>query len=99
MELDDEIHRIALETQNAADSALLLFLRNCDVGTVDEQYKRFKNFCRSHQFISADSEDGFPPIYICSNESCPLHTYYAVHGEDHCELAWAQMPYEKGNVK
>lgn len=68
--------------------------RNCDVGTSDEQSERFKNFCRNHQFISVDSEDGFPPVYVCSNESCPLHGYYIVHGEDNCELAWAQMSYE-----
>lgn len=73
--------------------------RNCDVGIPDEQSERFKNFCRNHQFISVDSEDGFPPVYVCSNESCPLHGYYIVHGEDNCELAWAQMPYESQNSK
>lgn len=70
--------------------------RNCDVGSAEAQVERFKNFCRNHQFISADSEDGFPPVYVCSNESCPLHDYYIAHGEDNCELAWAQKPYEEG---
>ena len=31
-ELDDEIHRIALEAQNMADGVLSLSHRNCDVG-------------------------------------------------------------------
>ena len=39
-ELDDEIHRIALEAQNVADSVLLLSLRNCDVVTDKEQADR-----------------------------------------------------------
>lgn len=78
----------------AAHAALALPPRNCDVGTPDEQSECFKNFCRNHQSISVDSEDGFPPVYVCSNESCPLHGYYIVHGEDNCELAWAQMLYE-----
>lgn len=68
--------------------------RNCDVGTSEDQGERFKHFCRNHQFISVDSEDGFPLVLVCSNKSCPLHGYYIAHGEDNCELAWAQMPYE-----
>ena len=88
-----------LEIDRIVEAALAAPQRNCNVGTIDEQYKRFKNFCRTHQFISDDSEDGFPPVYVCSNESCPLHNYYIAHNEDHCELAWAQLPYIKGGVK
>ena len=47
-ELDDEIHRIALEYQNMADGVLLLSPRNCDVGTADEWADRFLRFCNSH---------------------------------------------------
>ena len=64
------------------------------MGTAEEQAERFRNFCRNHQFVSGDSEDDSTPMYVCSNESCPLHDYYIAHGEDNCELAWAQMPYE-----
>lgn len=45
-ELDDEIHRIALEAQNMADGVLSLSPRNCDVGTAEEQSRRFCAFCR-----------------------------------------------------
>ena len=83
------------------DCALAAPPRNCEVGTAEEQGERFKNFCRNHQFISVDLEDHFPPVYVCSNESCPLHDYYIAHGEDNCELAWAKMPYveKKGGAK
>ncbi len=83
--------------EKMARTALAKPARNCDVRTSEDQGERFKNFCRNHQFISVDSEDGFPPMYICSNESCPLHGYYIAHGEDNCELAWGQMPYEEGD--
>lgn len=85
--------------ETVVSSAVAAPPRNCDVGTSEDQGVRFKNFCRNHQFISVDSEDGFPPMYVCSNESCPLHGYYIAHGEDNCELAWAQMPYESQNGK
>ena len=85
---------------NLCDECLAMPPRNCDVGTAEEHAERFKKFCRNHQFISVESEDGFPPVYVCSNESCPLHDYYIAHGEDSCELAWAQMPYaEEGGAK
>ena len=89
------------EALRKAKAALAEPPRNCEVGTAEEQAERFKNFCRNHQFISSDSEDGFPPVYVCSNESCPLHDYYIAHGEDNCELAWAKMPYveKKGGAK
>lgn len=77
-----------------ANAALALPLHQCEVGTAEEQYRRYKCFCKSHQYISCDSEEGFPPIYVCSDKSCPLHRFYLEHGEDACEFAWAQMPYE-----
>lgn len=48
-ELDDEIHRIALEAQNNADGVLLLSPRNCDVGTVADQVRRYQAFCKRHR--------------------------------------------------
>jgi hypothetical protein len=91
--LDENCAVDPVEIRDIARAALAESVRNYEVGTSDEQAERFKNFCRNHQFISSDSEDGFPPVYVCSNESCPLHDYYITHGEDNCELAWAQMPY------
>ena len=54
--------------------------RNCDVGTVEEQAKRFHSFCESNKQCG--------DVYSC--ERCQLNSI-----ED-CELAWAQMPYEEG---
>lgn len=58
--------------------------KNCDVGTADEQLKRFKDFCR---MISKDE--------IC--DGCPLLAQCSTL--EHCTLAWAQMPYEDGCAK
>ena len=92
--LDENCAVDPVEIRDLARAALAAPPRNCDIGTAEENGERFKNFCRNHQFISVDSEDNFPPVYVCSNESCPLHDYYIAHGEDNCELAWAQLPYE-----
>jgi len=64
-----------------AKTALAAPPRNCDVGTAEEQLKRFKDFCR---IISKDETcDGCPLFPQCSTL-------------EHCTLAWAQMPYEEG---
>ena len=86
-------HRDLCEAKTAIQKALSEPPRQCNVGTAEEQYIRYKCFCKSHQYIGADSEEGFPPIYVCSDKSCPLHRFYLEHGEDACEFAWAQMPY------
>ena len=59
--------------------------RNCDVGTPEEQLKRFKDFCR---IISKDETcDGCPLLPQCSTL-------------EHCTLKWAQMPYaQEGGAK
>lgn len=64
----------------AAHAALALPPRNCDVGTVLEQAKRFAEFCHQHKHPESE----------CLN--CPL----LFQAEGHCELAWAQMPYNEG---
>ena len=51
--------------------------RNCDVGTAEEQDRRFKKFCNKH---CRGSNARFPCL------TCPLPVYK-------CQLAWAQMPY------
>lgn len=57
--------------------------RQCDAGTVEEQEKRFQDFCDDSQV-----DEDFTSM--CAR--CTLRR------EKHCELAWAQMPYvaEKG---
>jgi len=56
---------------------------NCEVGTVQEQSERFRDYCEAHKDKYAEC------LY------CPLV------GETggHCELAWAQMPYEESEAK
>lgn len=58
---------------------LAIPLRNCDVGTAEEQAERMRLYCNSH----GEDESG---CFRC--EKCPFLT------DERCELAWAQMPYE-----
>ena len=57
--------------------------RNCDVGTAEEQGKRFKKFCSEHQ----------APWHGCTD--CPL----LMPISEKCALLWAQMPYEEVGAK
>lgn len=101
-ELDDEIHRIALEAQNMADGVLSLSPRNCDVGTAEEQMERFKEYCQSNMQYYQDmfgTHEGAGG-WDC-REDCPIGKMVDKNDSfcDHCELLWAQMPYEEGGAK
>ena len=72
-----------LELKQIAEAAISSTPRNCDIGTVEEQAKRFHSFCKSNK------QPG--DVYSC--ERCQLNSI-----ED-CELAWSQMPYEEGGEK
>lgn len=61
------------------DAALSAPALNCEVGTVEEQSERFHAYCEAHKDNDAEC------LY------CPL---FGQTG-GHCELAWAQMPYEE----
>ena len=64
---------------------LAIPLRNCDVGTAEEQAERMRLYCNSH----GEDESG---CFRC--DKCPFLTV------ERCELAWAQMPYEaEGGAK
>ena len=65
-----------------AKAALAEPLRNCDVGTAEEQTERFKDLCRKYR-------RGPGPRANC--KGCPIQ-----HESPHvgCTFAWAQMPYE-----
>lgn len=69
------------------DAALLEQpVRNCEVGTLEEQAKRFTEFCYKNRNVRRCCGD------------CPA---FNREGFAECELAWAQMPYEaneKGEV-
>jgi hypothetical protein len=64
-------------------TALAAPLRNCDVGTAEEQAKRFDEFCHANR--NAERCCGDCPAF---RTTC-----------DDCELFWAQMPYEEGGAK
>lgn len=58
--------------------------RNCDVGTAEEQTKRFSDFCAAHRHTD---------LPMCAG--CPLENTPSNTG---CSFAWAQMPYEEGGA-
>ena len=62
-------------------------LRNCDVGTAEEQSNRYENFCEVFHKESGNCD------------TCPI--FKAENGKvgnlPHCQIVWAQMPYEERN--
>ena len=64
-----------------AKAALAEPVRNCDIGSVEEQGRRFTKYCKLQ-------------THGCIH--CPL--FMRTSG-GHCELTWAQMPYEEGENK
>ena len=71
----------------AAEAALSAPTRNCDIGTVEEQAKRFYAFCGYYRFQSGIKG-------MCSS-LCPC-----IRCRDmcHCITKWAQLPYEEGGA-
>ena len=69
--------------QDMAKAALAKPPRNCDVGTAEEQEKRFNSFCKTH--LSGTRS-------ICSAQ-CPR---VGCRSMFHCLTKWLQMPYEVG---
>jgi hypothetical protein len=64
-------------------TALAEPIKNCEVGTIEEQQARFIKMCVKHYRSSIK----------CPN--CP----FAEHKENSlCELAWAQAPYTEGTT-
>lgn len=76
---------LAHNISECARAALSIPLRNCDVGTADEQYKRFMNMCNSK-----DAKQ-------CA--SCSMRGFTPGCSRDRCFANWAQMPYEEGGAK
>lgn len=71
---------VVLNTNKLADS-LKKSLRNCDVGTVDEQMDRLESFCAIHFRYSADNPCSGCPVY--NGDFKP------------CVYRFLQMPYEE----
>jgi hypothetical protein len=68
-------------------AALAEPIRNCDVGTAEEQNTRHNQFCYAQMKRN--------------NHCCgPCPCYKFINGEaQSCTLLWAQMPYEEGGAK
>ena len=68
-------------------------VRNCDVGTAEEQAERFMKFCEAHK----PDEHQFTEHgeLLCPSTGCELIA--CNYGQ--CALVWAQMPYEEGDEK
>ena len=81
---------MAIDAITSIDAALAAPARNCDVGTAEEQIKRFETFCNK-------SFDCGVPHGNCG--ACPLWTSGTM-GHD-CEIKWSQLPFapaEKGGA-
>lgn len=77
-------HKRTCELIFEARKALAKPQRNCDVGAVAEQAKRFAKFCDSNTYG------------VVCNDDCPLRKNTSGSS---CELEWAQMPYDEGGRK
>lgn len=66
---------------DVANAALAEPLRNCEVGTAEEQAERFNDYCH---------KQGNRCCVGRCKESCPVFRGYKVD----CAIVWAQMPYE-----
>ena len=86
--LRDEIEKVIeilnkeWSAQDICDAALAEPPRNCDVGSVQEQRKRFDNFCKKGKL------EHFDLSAYCAYD-CPCGKSFD------CKLAWAQRPYKK----
>ena len=77
--------------EEIAKEALAEPLKNCEVGTVEEQTERFRKFCFAHMKKGGGD-------FSC-HKNCPAKNYIGGWGIPYCQLKWAQMPYEKEGVK
>jgi hypothetical protein len=74
-----------LEIERLCKSALALPRRNSEVGTAEEQAKRFEEFCSLHCLPKGKG------CYSCP--AIPARSPYAFH-RNTCKINWAQMPYK-----
>jgi len=78
-----DLHRVSV-IREKVKSALAEPVKNCEVGTAEEQGKRFTEFCYKNRNMERCCGD------------CPA---FNRGGFAECELVWAQMPYEEGGDK
>lgn len=80
----EEARKACREARGVLIPALATPLRNCDVGTAREQYRRFMDECSKRNCRQC--------LF------CPYKMHLTC-GRDECFAVWAQMPYEKGGAK
>ena len=81
-EVDGQIVSSPCSAIIGARNALAAPPRNYEVGTVEQQAKRFEEYCESE---------------VCKRKRCKSRAKALCI--ERCALAWAQMPYEKGDDK
>jgi hypothetical protein len=78
-----EIRHLMQSQIEENDAALSEPLRNCDVGTAEEQTVRFDEFCRKNSDRNC----------LCL-QTCPCKMYDEGL-ESKCEIYWSQLPYKE----
>lgn len=73
-----------------ARKALATPPRNCDIGTLEEQEKRFETFCSLHHLPKGKGCYSCPAIPTKS----PL-----AFNRNVCRINWNKMPYEEGGME
>lgn len=84
------IKQTCTELSAMIESALAAPPRNCDVGTPEEQAKRFCKYCNSHKCVARSCKvrpywEQYYTLYKCAIVSCGS--------------IWALLPYEEGGAK
>ena len=82
----EEARQGCREARGVLIPALAEPLKNCEMGTAEEQARRYAQYCDAHL-----RDDGSKP---CTNCPCCGKIPFGK-----CEFAWAQMPYEEGGAK
>lgn len=80
--LDGGLINKTISAVEKARRALSAPLRQCDVGTAEEQAERFGKLCGKY----------YNEEYPCDKE-CPLASLPMIHGFPRCQAYWSQTPY------
>jgi hypothetical protein len=83
-----EIRHLMQDQIEENEHALAEPLRNCDVGTAEEQSKRFILFCRRNPCRGVCYD-------ICNFANVNGRIGFQKIGQSRCFAFWAQMPYEE----
>lgn len=70
-----------------AKAALAEPVRNCEVGTAEEQAERLHAYCKSHRCLYCSSGNG---------DECK---FYRPGMKTDCKIEWANAPYKEGGAK